>query len=333
MDRMKSQLLLAVVFLFGILIVPGDVFAEVGEVGSEWAEKAGATVDELARKFADSIAQGDFETAAGLGGSLAIRYVMPAACALLFLFACYLVASFVARRIGQIVSKKIDLTLGRFLTKAIKTSVMVLGFLAVLTQFGVNVTSFAALLAAVGFAVGMALQGTLSNFAAGIMLMVFRPFKVDDYVVVDGVQGVVEEIDLFTTRVNTLDNRHIIVPNGQIFGNTIQNFSRNEFRRVDILVGTAYEADMDKTRLALINAGKNIPGMVVNPAPQVAMVGLGASSVDWEVRVWCRPADYWTVHEILMDRVKRALDQANISIPYPQMDVHVAGRILSKAAA
>ena len=284
-------------------------------------------------KLADSISRGDFQSAAQLGGSLAVRFVIPASCALLFLFVCYLVASFVGRRVGQFVAKRVDLTLGRFLTRAIKTTVMVLGLLAVLTQFGVNVTSFAALLAAVGFAVGMALQGTLSNFAAGIMLMVFRPFKVEDYVVVDGVEGVVEEIDLFTTRVNTLDNRHIIVPNGQIFGNTIQNFSRNEFRRVDVVVGTDYEADLDKTRLALINAAKNIPGMVASPAPQIAMIGLGASSVDWEARVWCRPEDYWAVREILMDRVKRALDQAGIGIPYPQMDVHVAGRILSKVAA
>ena len=170
----------------------------------------------------------------------------------------YTVASAIGRFVGRIVSEKVDLTLGKFLAKAVRNVLMLVVAMAVLGYFGIDVTAFAAVLAAAGFAVGMALQGTLSNFAAGVMLLLFRPFKVDEYISVAGTEGTVEEIDLFTTRLNALDNRHLIIPNGEIFGSLLENYSRNVDRRVDVNVGAAYEADLDATRQALENAVRTV---------------------------------------------------------------------------
>ena len=259
-------------------------------------------------------------------------YFVPAAMALILLIAGYLVASFVGRMVGSTVSKRIDKTIGRFAGKMVQNSIMVLVALGALGYFGIDVTSFAAILAAAGFAVGMALQGTLSNFAAGIMLLVFRPFHVDDYIKVGDVEGSVEEIDLFTTKLNTPDNRHVIMPNGNIFGETMQNYSHNSARRADISVGVAYEADTRMTRKILEEAISNIPGSLNTPAPTVVLVALGDSAVNWQARVWSAPADYHAVKEQTTEAVKFALDRAGISIPYPQMDIHVAGKLLAKAA-
>ena len=256
------------------------------------------------------------------------------------LFISYIIASAIGRFIGGMVTKKVDVTLGKFVTKAIRNLIMLVVAMVALDKCGANVTGLAAILAAAGFAVGMALQGTLQNFAAGIMLLLFRPFKVDDYIVVAGTEGTVEEIDLFTTRLNALDNRHLIIPNGEIFGAKLENFSRNALRRVDVGVGAGYIAKIEDTRTALqfavdsVNAAfVKADGEINVPAPQVYLMELGASSVDWQLRVWARPENYWAVREELTAAAKRALDSANISIPYPQMDVHVVGQVLAKSAA
>jgi small conductance mechanosensitive channel len=262
---------------------------------------------------------------------LATFYGPKAVFVVLAMVISFMIASFVGRVIGGLVSKQVDLTLGRFLTKAIRNAIMFVVLLGVMSTFGVDVTSFAAVIAALGFAIGMALQGTLANFAAGIMLVVFRPFKVDDYIVVASTEGIVSEIDLFTTRLNTLDNRHVIIPNGEIFGNKMVNYSYNQFRRVDVNVGAEYSADLDATRAALSKAVHSIPGAVTNPEPQVYLQELGSSSVNWQVRVWCRPKEYWPVRERLTAAAKQALDAAGIGIPFPQMDVHLIGQVLAKS--
>lgn len=255
------------------------------------------------------------------------------------MFIAYVVASYIGRLVGGIVTKRVDKTLGKFLTKAIRNMLLlVVAMVALQATTGADLSAFAAIVAALGFAVGMALQGTLGNFAAGIMLLMFRPFKVDDYIVVADTEGTVEEIDLFTTRLNTLDNRHVIIPNGEIFGAKLENYTRNAVRRVDINVGAAYSADLDITREALNRAVAEVVtdiaanGQAGAPMPQVFLMGLGASSVDWQVRVWCSPDLYWTVHEKLTSAAKNHLDAANIGIPFPQMDVHVVGKVLAKAA-
>lgn len=247
----------------------------------------------------------------------------------------YTIASAIGRFTGKIVSEKVDLTLGKFLAKAVRNVLMIIVAMVVLGYFGIDVTGFAAVLAAAGFAVGMALQGTLSNFAAGVMLLIFRPFKVEEYIMVGGTEGTVEEIDLFTTRLNSLDNRHLIIPNGEIFGNLLENFSRNETRRVDVNVGAAYEADLDATRTALESAVRSVQmqGLASHQNGQVYLDQLGGSSVDWQLRVWCKPQDYFAVREQLTAAAKQSLDAAGISIPFPQMDVNVVGKVLTRTQA
>ena len=278
----------------------------------------------------DAFAGGDKSDAAmkELMGILAPAVLTVAVC-----WISYIIASAIGRYIGNMVATKVDLTLGKFLTKAIRNLLMIVVAMGVLSYVGVDITGFAAALAAVSFAVGMALQGTLGNFASGIMLLLFRPFKVEDYIVVSDTEGTVEEIDLFTTRINTLDNRHVIVPNGEIFGSKLENYTRNELRRVDVSVGAEYSADLDRTRQALERAVMSISESEVSPPPQVYLVGLGGSSVDWSLRVWCKPQHYWGVREELTAAAKTQLDIAGIGIPFPQMDIHVISQMAAKAAA
>jgi len=267
--------------------------------------------------------------------TLASQFVIPAVIAIGVFLLGYFVASFVGRVVGGQVARRVDVTFGKFLGKMIKNGLMFMLLLGVLGYFGVDVTSFAAIIAALGFAVGMALQGTLSNFAAGIMLMVFRPFKVGDYIQLGSEEGWVEEIDLFTTRINNLDNVHLIIPNGQIFGSTITNFSHNEFRRVEVLVGVEYGADVDRSRAVLEAAISEVPGTVAEPAPQVVMAELADSSVNWLVRAWCEQENYWAVRELLTVAAKKGLDLNGIGIPFPQVQLHLppTGDVAIKRAA
>lgn len=308
-----------------------EAMSAEGEPIAAVSEDTAQTAEEIFNELKQAITTQDFSRLGALLAQLSVHYAFPAAGALLFLFIAYLVASFIARIVSSKISKKVDVTLGRFLAKIVRITIMVLALLGVLGTFGINITSFAAMLAAVGFAIGMALQGTLSNFASGIMLIVFRPFKVEDFIKVSGGEGTVEEIALFTTRINTGDNRHIIIPNNEIFGSTIVNYSRNDLRRVDVGIGTAYEADLLQTRQELVNAISQIPGSLQEPEPQVLLSELGGSSIDWQLRVWCRKEAYWAVREAVMEQAKLTLDRAGIGIPYPQMDVHVDGQVSSKS--
>ena len=216
-------------------------------------------------------------------------------------------------------------TLTRFTGTLARYAVLILGGLTVLSVFGISVASFAAILAAAGFALGLALQGTLGNFSSGAMLLIFRPFKVGDVVSLGGVTAKVVEIELFTTQLDTPDNRRIIMPNGEIFGSTIENFTFHEKRRVDVDVGTDYESDLRETRSVLERVAAAVEGGLEDPAPHVYLQELGGSSINWTARVWAPTADYWAVKERLTHDIKVALDDAGIGIPYPQMDVHVDG--------
>jgi small conductance mechanosensitive channel len=203
---------------------------------------------------------------------------------------------------------------------------MLCAILGVLQYFGIGITSFAAVLGAAGFAVGLAFQGTLSNFSSGIMLLVFRPFKVGDVVSAAGITAKVYEIDLFNTVFDTPDNRRIIVPNSSIIGGTIENISHHSERRVDVGVGVDYTASLDKTREVLSAAADSLREHLIEGdgrGYQIVLGDLGDSAVTWTVRFWTTSADYWTVKEQLTHAVKVKLDEAGIGIPYPQMDVHV----------
>lgn len=226
-------------------------------------------------------------------------------------------------RVGDAVSRRVDVTLGRFAGTLTRVTVILGTLLGVLSYFGVELTSLAALVAAIGFAVGMALQGTLGNFASGIALLVFRPFNVGDFIVADGSSGTVQAIELFTTTIDTPDNRRIIIPNESVFGHKIENWSHNQQRRVQVSVGVSYAADMKQTRQLLTDALAGIEGALPTPAPSVHLSELNASSVDWLCRVWCRTEDFFAVKEAVTEAVKETLDRHDISIPFPQLDLHV----------
>lgn len=244
--------------------------------------------------------------------------------AIVLIIATFVVAGWAGRAARKAVDRsKLDPTLSQFFASLARYAVLVLGGLAVLSVFGISVASFAAILAAAGFAVGLALQGTLSHFAAGVMLLLFRPFKVGDVVSVGGVTGKVDAIGLFTTTLDTVDNRRLIVPNGEISGSTIENITHHPTRRVDVNVGTDYGADLRATRAVLEGVAGSVEGGLADPAPQVYLLELGGSSIDWAVRVWAKTEDYWAVRERLTGDIKVALDAQSIGIPFPQMDVHL----------
>ncbi len=191
-----------------------------------------------------------------------------------------------------------------------------------LSKFGVETASLAAVIGAAGLAIGLAFQGTLSNFAAGAMLLVFRPYKVGDTVVVAGHAGTVDEIELFTTTLDTPDKRRVIVPNSSIFGAVIENHTHHGARRFEIPVGAAYAADVDQTRAALERAVQSVPMVLTMPAPDVMLMGLGSSSVDWAVRGWARRESLGQAKQAVIRAVKLELDRAGIGIPFPQMELH-----------
>lgn len=222
-------------------------------------------------------------------------------------------------------SPRSDPTLNKFLAGLTYYAIVGFALLACLSLFGIDATSFVAVLAAAGFAVGLAFQGSLSNFAAGVMLLVFRPFGVGDKVSMAGVTGTVDEVGLFTTTMDSPDNCRYIVPNSDIFDSTIENFSHHDVRRVDVAVGTDYDADLGETRSVLEGVVGRLDGTLDDPEPQVYLDELGGSSINWSVRVWAATDDYWGVRERLTRAVKDALDDAGIGIPYPNMDVHVDG--------
>ena len=224
---------------------------------------------------------------------------------------------------GGLDKPRVDRTLTKFAGNFAYYGIFILAIFAGLETLGVETASFVAVLAAASFAVGLALQGTLANFAAGVMLLVFRPFSVDDYVDIAGETGFVKEIQLFFTRLRTRENRLIIVPNGDIFGATIENIFAHDKIRVDCDVGTDYPADIDATREVLLEAARSVEGRLEDEGEQAALVELGGSSINWQVRVWAEPDDYFRLKQELTRQVKYHLDEAGIGIPFPQMDVHL----------
>lgn len=218
---------------------------------------------------------------------------------------------------------KFDETLTKFIAKLVRWLALLLVALTCLSLFGVETTSFAALIGAAGLAIGLAFQGTLSNFAAGAMLLIFRPYKVGDTVNIANHLGKVNEIALFTTEIDTFDGRRIIIPNSSIYGAVIENITYHRTRRVDIAVGTEYAADLDETRQALERAMANVPQALQDPAPAAVLLELGASSINWSVRVWVGRDDFGDAKQALIRAIKVELDRSQIGIPFPQMDVHL----------
>jgi small conductance mechanosensitive channel len=226
--------------------------------------------------------------------------------------------------IRRMMSKRqIDPSLIGFVTSLVYVLVIVFTVVATLSNFGVQVASFVAVLGAASFAVGFALQGSLSNFASGVMLLLFRPFGVGDYVTAGGVSGSVKQIDLFTTTLATPDNVKIIVPNSRVFGDTIHNYAGFETRRMDLPVGISYGASIEKAKSTLEDVIAAESRLLPDPAPMVAVTELADSSVNLVVRVWVKRGDYWDVKFGMTRAIKEALDANDIEIPFPQRVVHM----------
>lgn len=253
-----------------------------------------------------------------------VPWAMNIAGALIALFLGWLIAGWVARKVRRLVERRnLDMTLGNFFANVARYLILTAVVLGVLGVFGIETSTFAAVIGAAGLAVGLAFQGTLSNFAAGVMLLVFRPFKVGDYVELAGENGTVVEIELFHTELKTPDNKKKVVPNSKIWGEAITNYTTHPIRRVDVDVGVDYSADCDEVRAILQKVAENVEGGLADPPPAAVLRGLGGSSVDWQVRVWCNTPDFWDIYERAVRDTKKALDEAGVGIPFPQMDVHL----------
>ena len=211
----------------------------------------------------------------------------------------------------------IDLTLQKFLGNLLGWALKILLIVTVISQLGVETTSFAAILAAAGLAVGLALQGSLANFAGGVLIMIFKPFKLGDLVEAQGEIGVVKEIDIFTTKLTGLSNKEIIIPNGSLSNGNIINYTTEGTRRVDLVIGVSYDADIKQAKNVLMEVLTSNPKVLKDPAPTVNVSELADSSVNFAVRPWSSTADYWDVYFETIENIKEALDTANIDIPYP----------------
>jgi len=259
--------------------------------------------------------------------ALTQTYLIPWGINIVLALVIFIVGRIVVNIIASIVRKllgraKMDDILIDFISSILRTALLLFVIIAALDQLGVDTTSLIALLGAAGLAVGLALQGSLQNFASGVMLIVFRPFKAGDFVEAGGVSGVVEKISIFSTMMRTGDNREIIIPNGSIYGGTITNFSARETRRIDMVFGIGYDDDIKKAHEILRKLSDSDDRILKDPEVTIAVAELADSSVNFVVRPWVKSGDYWAVKFDFTEKVKLTFDEQGISIPYPQMDVH-----------
>lgn len=219
--------------------------------------------------------------------------------------------------------QEVDKTLETFICNLVRTALMVVLVIAVIGALGVETTSFIAIFGAAGLAVGLALQGSLSNFAAGVLIVLFRPYRVGDFIEAAGIAGSVEQVQILTTVLKTGDNKQIIVPNSQIMDSIITNYSANDTRRIDMVIGVGYDDDLDKVRDTIREIVSADERVLAEPETLIAVAELADSSVNFYVRPWVNSSDYWAVKFDLTEAIKKRFDQDNISFPFPQQDVHL----------
>jgi len=240
----------------------------------------------------------------------------------------FVVGRWVARALRNVIKKmmakgNVDEILVSFVGNLTYIALLAFVIIAALNQLGIQTTSFIAIIGAAGLAVGLALQGSLANFAAGVLMIIFRPFQVGDYIEGAGVAGTVEKAHIFTTQLKTPDNKTIIVPNAKIMGDNITNYSAKDTRRVDMVIGVGYGDDLKKVREILEDILANDDRILKDPAPTIGVLELGDNSVNFAVRPWVKRDDYWGAYFDVTETVKRRFDEEGISIPYPQRDVHL----------
>ncbi|MEH6577137.1 MAG: mechanosensitive ion channel domain-containing protein [Amphritea sp.] len=254
-------------------------------------------------------------------------YVLPWVINITLAVVIFIVGRTVAKMIVKLLAKalrrgKMDEILVNFITSIVNVLLLLVVIVAALDQLGVDTTSLIALVGAAGLAIGLALQGSLQNFAAGVMLIVFRPFKEGDFIDAAGVAGIVETISIFNTIMRTADNKEVIIPNGNIYSGVITNYSARDTRRVDMVFGIGYDDDLKKAKAVLEDIINSDERVLKDPAPVIAVSELADSSVNFVVRPWVNSADYWGVMFDTTETVKLRFDEEGISIPYPQMDIH-----------
>ena len=244
--------------------------------------------------------------------------------AILIFFIGRMVVRLLTRALRKVLQRQeVDKTLETFVCNLASMVLLVFVIIAAISALGIQTASFIAVLGAAGLAVGLALQGSLSNFAAGVLIVLFRPYKVGDWVEAAGISGSVVEVQILTTVLKTGDNKRVIVPNSQIMDAIITNYSANDTRRIDMVVGVSYSDDLDKVRTTIEELVAADDRILDEPAAQIAVSDLADSSVNFVVRPWVATSDYWGVKFDLTEAIKKRFDQEGISIPFPQQDVHV----------
>lgn len=242
---------------------------------------------------------------------------------LIFIIGRFIIGALV-KMVAKLLDKSdVDPILSKFLLSLTRVALLTFLIIAVIGTLGVQTTSFVAILGAAGLAVGFALQGSLANLASGVMIIIFRPFKVGDFVEAGGSTGVIEEVRIFSTIMRTPDNIKVIIPNAQVTSGTISNYSANDTRRVDMVFGIGYEDNIKKAKEILERVVKEDSRVLKDPAVTVAVSELADSSVNFVVRPWVKTSDYWGVYFDITEKVKLTFDKEGISIPFPQRDVHL----------
>ncbi|MGF1693564.1 small-conductance mechanosensitive channel MscS [Photobacterium kagoshimensis] len=287
--------------------------------------------ESVADKVVDTITENELTSGVLNAGTwvadnqdLLIQYAVNLVSALLILFIGNLIVKGIANGVAKVLRKKnMDDAVVEFLHSLVRYLLFVIVLIAALGRLGVQTASVVAVIGAAGLAIGLALQGSLSNFAAGVLIVSFRPFKSGDYVEIGGVAGSVESIQIFSTVLKTPDNKMVVVPNGSVIGSPITNYSRHATRRIDYVIGVSYDADLKKTKEVLARVVAADPRVLKDPEPTIGVVALADSSVNFVVRPWVKTEDYWGVYFDLLQAIKEELDKENIAIPFPQMDVHL----------
>jgi len=292
------------------------------KVTPEAVNTAGDIIEEQLGEGADVVANG-LEWVNNNQG-LIIEYGLNIVAAIATLVIGMIIAGMISKGFHRVLTKRdLDITIVEFVSHMVKYVIVAFVVIAALSRIGVQTTSFIALIGAAGLAVGLALQGSLSNFASGVLIIVLRPFKAGEYIEAAGTAGSVESVQIFATTLVTPDNKFVVVPNSSILGGNIINYSRKPTRRIDLVIGVSYNADLAKTKSVLETVVSANAMVLKDPGVQVAVAELADSSVNFVVRPWVNGTDYWPARFELMESIKIALDDAGIEIPFPQMDVHM----------
>ena len=234
------------------------------------------------------------------------------------------ISKLLAKSLGKVLKKRsVDETLIKFSVSLVKEALITFVIISAASQVGIQTASFVAVIGAAGLAIGFALQGSLSNLAAGVMLIIFKPVKVGDFIEGGGATGSVESVGIFVTTLTTPDNKVVFIPNSTLTGGNITNYSAKDTRRVDMVFGIGYSDDIDKAKNVIQSVLNNDSRILKDPAPQVVVSELGDSSVNFNVRPWVNKSDYWGVYFDTTEQIKKKFDEQNISIPFPQRDVHL----------